>query len=342
MSHHPDFQLQRFCNEFGTKKIQIFPAIDYNLYRDITINVYEFVDPNCDLILFDTTLIPNCAEQCFDWVKSLKIDHEFLYVTGNYSYFNTPDPNIVYFPFYYFQSLDNPTREVYDIKQVRPYPMQCFNLNPWLHKTINIVQMSQKFWFNRTLSTFHWLNPPNTNIPPTNIVQQVLEELTNEETSILNSLNLPITIDLPNEPYPAGWVYASNASRAHQLSYIDYVVESGVTEQFISEKIWKPLFSGQLFLCLGPPGVIQHLRDLGFNTFDDVIDHSKYDTILGSSPDDIRSKVSIILDLADNLLSKDLDKIWDQTYEQRLCNFKLITSEEFKYKILDKLVKKIT
>lgn len=342
MNDHPDYQLAKFCKQYGSKKIEIISSTEPNIYLTPNLDVYKHINPDCDLILFDTTFFPNSAEQCYTWIKSLKLKHEYAFVTSNFSYFNSADPNVIYFPFYYFQLYDNPTRKIYDLKAFREYPMQCFNLNPWLHKTINILQMSKRTWFNRILATFHWLSPTNVNTPPTNLVKLVLTELNTEEINILNSLNLPITVNLPDDPHPAGWVYVSNAGRGHEVSYIDYVNESCVTEPFISEKIWKPIFSGQLFLCLGPPRIIQHLRDLGFDTFDDIIAHYKYDNIQGSSPDDIRAKVTTILDIAENLLSKDLNQIWEQTYERRLKNLNYILSDEFKFKILNKLIKKVS
>ena len=43
---------------------------------------------------------------------------------------------------------------------------------------------------------------------------------------------------------------------------------------FFSEKTWKPLRAGQLFLIWGQPGLVDQLRKLGFNVFDQYIDHS--------------------------------------------------------------------
>ena len=62
-------------------------------------------------------------------------------------------------------------------------------------------------------------------------------------------------------------------------SYLNLVVESRLEDiGYLTEKVYKPLRAGQLFLVQGPPGTIQYLRSIGFDTFDDFIDHS-YDTI---------------------------------------------------------------
>ena len=51
---------------------------------------------------------------------------------------------------------------------------------------------------------------------------------------------------------------------------------------FLTEKTFKCLKHGHLFLIAGGPGSIQCLRDLGYRTFDHLIDHS-YDTIANNT-----------------------------------------------------------
>jgi hypothetical protein len=66
-------------------------------------------------------------------------------------------------------------------------------------------------------------------------------------------------------------------------SYCNIVMEthfdadqSGGT--FLTEKTFKPIKHGQLFIIAGPAGSLQALRDLGYRTFDHVFDNS-YDRI---------------------------------------------------------------
>ena len=51
--------------------------------------------------------------------------------------------------------------------------------------------------------------------------------------------------------------------------------QSGGT--FLTEKTFKPIKHGQMFFVVGPAGSLQALRDLGYRTFDHVLDNS-YDT----------------------------------------------------------------
>jgi len=72
-------------------------------------------------------------------------------------------------------------------------------------------------------------------------------------------------------------------TKYHANSYCNIVMEthfdadqSGGT--FLTEKTFKPIKHGQLFFVAGPPGSLQQLHDLGYRTFDSVLDNT-YDRI---------------------------------------------------------------
>jgi hypothetical protein len=72
-------------------------------------------------------------------------------------------------------------------------------------------------------------------------------------------------------------------AKYHANSYCNIVMEthfdadqSGGT--FLTEKTFKPIKHGQLFFVAGAPGSLQQLRDLGYRTFDSVLD-TTYDRI---------------------------------------------------------------
>jgi hypothetical protein len=65
----------------------------------------------------------------------------------------------------------------------------------------------------------------------------------------------------------------------HTDSYCNIVLEThfdadGSGGTFLTEKTFKPIKHGQLFFVAGPAGSLQALRDLGYQTFDDVLDNS--------------------------------------------------------------------
>ena len=77
--------------------------------------------------------------------------------------------------------------------------------------------------------------------------------------------------------------HAHTEAKYHANSYCNIVMEthfdadqSGGT--FLTEKTFKPIKHGQLFFIAGPAGSLQALRDLGYRTFDSVLDNT-YDRI---------------------------------------------------------------
>ena len=47
---------------------------------------------------------------------------------------------------------------------------------------------------------------------------------------------------------------------------------------FLTEKTWKAIMQRQIPIWFGVPGLVEHVRSLGFDTFDDILDHH-YDAI---------------------------------------------------------------
>ena len=69
----------------------------------------------------------------------------------------------------------------------------------------------------------------------------------------------------------------------YEDAYVNIVLESHMDVDqsngvFLTEKTFKPIKNSQLFIIFGAVGSIQHLRDIGYKTFDTVINH-KYDKI---------------------------------------------------------------
>jgi hypothetical protein len=72
-------------------------------------------------------------------------------------------------------------------------------------------------------------------------------------------------------------------AKYHVNSYCNIVMETHFDADqsggvFLTEKTFKPIKHGQLFFIAGPAGSLQALRDLGYRTFDSVLDNT-YDRI---------------------------------------------------------------
>lgn len=81
--------------------------------------------------------------------------------------------------------------------------------------------------------------------------------------------------------------HAVTEAKYHSNAYCNIVMEthfdadqSGGT--FLTEKTFKPIKHGQMFFIAGPAGSLQALRDLGYRTFDSVLDNT-YDRIQDST-----------------------------------------------------------
>jgi hypothetical protein len=48
---------------------------------------------------------------------------------------------------------------------------------------------------------------------------------------------------------------------------------------FLTEKTWKAVMQRQMPIWYGVPGLVEHVRSLGFDTFDDILGGHQYDAI---------------------------------------------------------------
>lgn len=112
----------------------------------------------------------------------------------------------------------------------------------------------------------------------------------------IDVLGLRTTIDrfVTNGPYTCDTLTADQHNDHHlhvgehyTASYCNIIVEThfdadGSGGAFLTEKTFKPIKHGQLFVVVGCAGSLQALRDLGYRTFDHAID-TTYDTIANNT-----------------------------------------------------------
>jgi hypothetical protein len=112
--------------------------------------------------------------------------------------------------------------------------------------------------------------------------------------------------------------------------------ESRTENTFISEKTWKPIFSGQLFLILGSVGTVEYLRAIGVDVFDDIIDHA-YD-----QEPNLETKIDMLMESITNLLAQDLDQIWLDTLHRRQKNLDLVYSPAFQQRMFADIASRVS
>jgi len=121
-------------------------------------------------------------------------------------------------------------------------------------------------------------------------------------------------------------------------SYVHLVFETffdadGSGGAFISEKCFKPIRHAQPFVIAGTPYTLRVLRDLGYRTFDHVLDNS-YD----HEPDNTQRYIKLRNTL-DQLNQQDLHKWYMQCREDIIHNQELFLSS--KYNRLEQLAKNL-
>lgn len=90
-------------------------------------------------------------------------------------------------------------------------------------------------------------------------------------------------------------------------TYFTVVTETWCDRVFLTEKTFKPLMAGHPFLVLAAPGFYEYLHELGFKTFDCIIDESfAYERNLDK-------KISMLADEIERLCNTDLDDFVEKT-----------------------------
>ena len=139
-------------------------------------------------------------------------------------------------------------------------------------------------------------------------------------TLLENNLHLNITylgVDVPNYFVVPIQLYNNTAYS---------IVAETVSEQdliLISEKIARPILAKRLFIVFSSPGYLDFLKDLGFQTFDIVIDET-YDSII-----DEKKRFTAAMEQVIFLCNQDQDKILGQIQSIVEHNFNLLTNTNY-------------
>jgi hypothetical protein len=150
---------------------------------------------------------------------------------------------------------------------------------------------------------------------------------------------------LNNAPYTCDGLSSHDHNNHHiyvaehyENSYMNLVLETLYDADqsggaFITEKTFKPIRHGQPFVIFGTPGSVQLLKDLGYRTFDHVIDNS-YDSELNNKQRFLKTVQTIKI-----IKKQGLDQIYQQCFDDVVYNQKYF--EQSKYHRLHDLYKKL-
>lgn len=283
---------------------------------DLTIN-YDYLDQYHDqliIINFSSEHWNGLDEHVYRLLDETNLN--FVILTYDYTT-HQRYPRMLYFPYWYYWSkehikFENPV-EIIEKK----YTLSCANFNHRFHRIYNYLKLKKHKDFSNWLFTMHNLpssNPQRADDYP--LDQDILDEW-------------------KNFPYTTGAFTNHGISDPIWLdSYLHLVTESTVLPKvLVTEKTWKPVACGQLFLVIGNPGTIEVLEDLGVDTFNDIIDHKYYD-----NESDWKIRIHKVHNLVDDILKQDLLKINQKTYQRRKRNVDAYHSGKFGKKYYQDLI----
>lgn len=184
--------------------------------------------------------------------------------------------------FWYFRTYDLiQSNDDIDIVNQRVREFSCLNRTPKDHRLLFYSMLKEHSLMDSFIYSFYDRWPymsekpliRDTLLPP----PVIMPEGSAQRTKALgNVLDFPIT-----------WLDQEIGVNDHGIqhpayydAYCNVVTESSMDKDFVSEKIWKPIAAGQLFLVIGSQHTCRWLEELGFYTFekelyDDEPDHVK-------------------------------------------------------------------
>jgi hypothetical protein len=208
-----------------------------------------------------------------DLIQRLGIYDRVRILTGDWS-LRGHDPHTVYWPVMLDLMRHHHQAHVRPVIDQREFRLGCVNGMPRAHRFFTLHLLEQ-----------HALDQDSV------IVCHGLRHLYTGQYLSWNHLwfeNLPQAVlqRLQQDAYQRGVPGASTWDQdqhgithpAFQRCYLNLVTESDMGHSvYVSEKIFKPLMAGQLWITVGPQHATQPLRWLGFECFDDVMHQHDYE-----------------------------------------------------------------
>lgn len=278
-------------------------------------------DKRFNKILFDASTNAVNPIERLNTINQVGFNKPIIVTTSLIRYNNNPTPHesIRYFPFW---TLWSATQGYQFSDHPKKYRASCLNGSYWNHRILTYLLLSKRNYFNELVFSFgHRDN-----------IQDVMTDLqlTSEEWEQYQQL--PPSVEFNKSDATIGIDISINHP-AYLETYINLVTETNIrgSTAFVSEKTFKPIRAGQLFVLVAAKGAVQYLRDIGLDTFDDVIDHS-YDLIA-----DDRARIAAAIESLDQLMKLDLEKVFGSVKSRLISNAKYFNSDEFKQQFLVKM-----
>ena len=243
-------------------------------------------------------------------------------------------PKLLYYPVLYhwvryqFRQAYKTSIETFQKK----YKISCLNGVPRWHRVYNYLMLRSHKHADDFLLSMH-NHDEATDAWELHTRSCMPYELIQQWETVKNQL--PHEIKLNHTKTRPDW---DIVHPAYTDSYVNLVAETDISDTaFVTEKTWKPVASAQLFLIVAHKNAVAHLRDMGVDTFDDIIDHGYYD-----NESDWQMRIQKIHNVLDELLIQDLESIYKATQQRRITNAEKFFNGEFGIKYQTDLLTCIT
>ena len=229
---------------------------------------------------------------------------------------------------YMFMFIPNALPDPGSIKTTYKFACASRNFNDYRpNKIYNYIKLKEKPYFNEILYTKFQLSHPFDIRPYVSDAEmyeyaKVIEReyYTWPMASEKDRTNLAVsmtTIDLP----------------VYQDSLFQITAESVTQVAFLSEKTFKVFAAGQIPIMCGPQNSMQLLKDLGFDIFDDIVDHAYYD-----SEPDWKLRITKMHQVLDHVATLNHEQIKFDTYKRRLYNQQRLKSVELQKMVFGPII----
>lgn len=274
-----------------------------------------------DTIVLDMSHNPVDSEHHRQQVQSFVNEHSSKNVIVL-----SDDANEKYYTSYFHMRYSRAVYPIYEMPITHKF--SCLNSVPKIHRLITLNKIYQHNLQDSVLHSFLWdKQEHNRNHLETDYWKQDIINYADEYNYFSNTLKhiCPIIIDNNADKNP----YLNDhtvSSPAYNQTALHVITESSCVRLFFSEKTWKPIYSGQLFLSINAPGSIKKLEQFGFDVFRDFIDHS-YD----DQPDMVKRVTMCIQEM--ERLKDDIMDIYHKTAQRRSANLLHLQSDEFRNRV---------
>ena len=266
-------------------------------------------------------VVINCSDHPLDFADLHVIKKPLVRLGYN---FNESD----YHPWHLLFSSWLASKEAVDVGSERPIDISCIHGKSRYTRIFNICELSKKPYFDSIYT--HWEHmvyniedPMHEDGLRGNDVVDCFDSYLELQKSVTNTDQFVTEFDL-----------VANIRKGFSDAYLNVVTEPRISDMgFLTEKVYKPIRAGQLFLYQSAPNTVKFLRDFGFDTFDDYIDHAHYD-----SEPDWKKRTLLMHQVLDDI-QPNIKEIFFKTTDRRQANIDWLKDQRLVTKCLSNIAK---